>query len=82
MNEDTAGTPLHEWDCTKKCNSVQHGTAIYSIGTKGSDVQVINLWMKTCQNFSRVKDEFGRSAIHVASATGRTKVQFGCEYSD
>lgn len=67
---------MDELDCASKCRSVQHGDLIYAIGTKGSDSEVINLWMRTCQNYPRVKDRFGRSAIHVSATMGRAKVKF------
>jgi len=62
--------------CTTNCRLVEHGQSIYAIATKGTDTEVINLWMKTCANFAHVKTDFGRSAIHAASATGRFKVAY------
>lgn len=60
--------------CTERCRSRIHGKKIWEIGLGGSGIEVVCLWIKTCQNYSQVKDEFGRTALHAAASTGNLKV--------
>ena len=63
-------------ECTPKCRSTMHGSQVFSIGTRGTDRQVVNLWIKTCENYGHVKDELGRTALHAAASYGLLKVSF------
>lgn len=61
--------------CMERCRSKQHGQKVWEIAQGGNeDSEVVCLWAKTCNNYSQVKDEFGRTALHAASSTGNLKV--------
>ena len=70
----TGVSSFEDVNCTERCRSVQHGREICAIATQGSDVQVLSLWKRTCTKFYKTRDEFGRSAIHIAASVGRPKV--------
>ncbi|CAG7823677.1 unnamed protein product [Allacma fusca] len=69
-----SGPLLEDMECTERCRSFQHGQEICAIGTKGTDLGVLSLWKSTCMKYHKIKDEFGRTALHIASSTGRPKV--------
>lgn len=71
---------IYSWDeepCLDWCRSRQHGNKIWDISHGGSEeADVVCLWTKTCSNYSQVKDDFGRTALHAAATTGNLKVIF------
>ncbi|ODM97386.1 Inhibitor of Bruton tyrosine kinase [Orchesella cincta] len=60
--------------CTDRCRSKEHGRRIWMIA-QGSedDSEVVALWSKTCLNYSQVRDDFGRTALHAAATNGLLK---------
>ncbi|CAL8109849.1 unnamed protein product [Orchesella dallaii] len=60
--------------CTDRCRSKEHGRRIWMIA-QGSqeDCEVVALWSKTCLNYSQVRDDFGRTALHAAATNGLLK---------
>lgn len=66
---------LDDDPCSERCRSKQHGQKIWQIAQGGNgEAEVVCLWAKTCSNYSQVKDEFGRTALHAAATTGNLKV--------
>lgn len=62
----------YDYDCTKKCKNVNHGSKITSSITKRgiSDEALASYIAKICRNFTDVLDEEGRSALHLAVSVG------------
>ncbi|XP_039275815.1 inhibitor of Bruton tyrosine kinase [Nilaparvata lugens] len=60
-------------DCTNACQSLIHGSTINAVITKRAvtDKQLASYISSLCCNFSRVRDETGRTALHMAASCGR-----------
>ncbi|RZF45920.1 hypothetical protein LSTR_LSTR008297 [Laodelphax striatellus] len=60
-------------DCTSACQSLIHGSIINAVITKRAvtDKQLASYISSLCCNFSRVRDETGRTALHMAASCGR-----------
>ncbi|XP_039603766.1 inhibitor of Bruton tyrosine kinase isoform X1 [Polypterus senegalus] len=62
-------------DCTSKCHSVRHGLDIVSVLTRGTTESQVKAFLSVyCHNSSTVKDEFGRTALHLAASVGKKGV--------
>lgn len=65
-----------EKDCTSSCQSLIHGCVISSAITKRAvtDKQLAAYINFLCGNFGQVKDEAGRTALHMAASCGRMEL--------
>ncbi|XP_058504067.1 inhibitor of Bruton tyrosine kinase isoform X1 [Solea solea] len=61
-------TPLN---CTHKCRSLQHAENIVAALTSGSDGQLRAFLSSYCHNVGTLRDEFGRTALHMAASVGK-----------
>ncbi|XP_004537512.1 inhibitor of Bruton tyrosine kinase [Ceratitis capitata] len=66
----------YEYDCTRKCRLVHHGSQISAALTKRtiSDEQLAAFIAKTCANFMDIVDDLGRSAVHLAASMSRYEI--------
>lgn len=64
----------YDYECTRKCKSVKHGSKISAALTKRSltDELLAKFIFKTCCNFADVSDKEGRTALHLAASTNRS----------
>ncbi|XP_075218309.1 inhibitor of Bruton tyrosine kinase [Lycorma delicatula] len=62
-----------EKDCTNLCQSLVHGSIITSAITKRAvtDRQLASYFNILCGNYGQVKDDAGRTALHMAASCGR-----------
>lgn len=60
-------------DCTELCKSIQHGNLITAAITKRSilDNTLCSYLSYMCLSCERIRDEAGRTALHVAASCGR-----------
>ncbi|MBN3318090.1 IBTK kinase, partial [Atractosteus spatula] len=58
-------------DCTTKCRSLQHAREVISALTKGTESQLKAFLTAHCHNAATLKDEFGRTALHLAASLGQ-----------
>lgn len=63
-----------EAECTPRCRSVRHGKAVTSALSKGEEVDALAYIRHVCCNVTRVVDDVGRNALHVAASCGKSKV--------
>ncbi|XP_019772045.2 inhibitor of Bruton tyrosine kinase isoform X1 [Dendroctonus ponderosae] len=70
MNKQSAILP----DCTNRCQSTQHGDIVTAAISKRSvsDSNLASFLNTTCCCCESVKDQDGRTALHVAASCGRT----------
>ncbi|XP_077432250.1 inhibitor of Bruton tyrosine kinase isoform X2 [Vanacampus margaritifer] len=58
-------------DCTPKCRSVQHANEVVAAITSGSEGQLRAFLTSRCHNAATLRDEFGRTALHLAASLGK-----------
>ncbi|XP_073702952.1 inhibitor of Bruton tyrosine kinase isoform X2 [Garra rufa] len=61
------GTP----DCTAKCRSVRHAEEVIAALTSGSEGCLRGFLSVHCHNAATLRDEFGRTALHLAASLGK-----------
>ncbi|XP_050987197.1 inhibitor of Bruton tyrosine kinase isoform X1 [Labeo rohita] len=63
----STGTP----DCTPKCRSVRHAEEVIAALTSGSEGRLRGFLSVHCHNAATLRDEFGRTALHLAASLGK-----------
>ncbi|XP_077454563.1 inhibitor of Bruton tyrosine kinase isoform X2 [Stigmatopora argus] len=58
-------------DCTPKCRSLQHANEVVAAITSGSEGQLRAFLTSHCHNATILRDEFGRTALHLAASLGK-----------
>ncbi len=58
-------------DCTAKCHSVRHAEDVISALTSGSEGRLRGFLSVHCHNAATLRDEFGRTALHLAASVGK-----------
>ncbi|XP_061677249.1 inhibitor of Bruton tyrosine kinase isoform X2 [Syngnathoides biaculeatus] len=58
-------------DCTPKCCSQQHANEVVAAITRGSEGQLRAFLTSHCHNAATLRDEFGRTALHLAASLGK-----------
>lgn len=58
-------------ECTPKCHSPRHAEVIVAALTGGSEGQLKPFLSSYCHNAATLKDEFGRTALHLAASLGK-----------
>ncbi|KAB5586398.1 hypothetical protein PHYPO_G00001130 [Pangasianodon hypophthalmus] len=58
-------------ECTPKCHSPRHAEVIVAALTGGSEGQLKTFMSAYCHNAATLKDEFGRTALHLAASLGK-----------
>ncbi|TTA40553.1 Inhibitor of Bruton tyrosine kinase [Bagarius yarrelli] len=58
-------------ECTPKCHSPRHAEMIVAALTGGSEGQLKTFLSAYCHNAATLKDEFGRTALHLAASMGK-----------
>lgn len=58
-------------DCTPKCHSPRHAEVIVAALTSGSEGQLKTFLSSYCHNAATLKDEFGRTALHLSASLGK-----------
>lgn len=58
-------------ECTPKCRSSRHAEEIMAALTGGSERQLKAFLSVYCHNAASLKDEFGRTALHLAASLGK-----------
>ncbi|KAI5106425.1 inhibitor of Bruton tyrosine kinase, partial [Silurus meridionalis] len=58
-------------ECTPKCHSPRHADVIVAALTGGSEGQLKTFLSTYCHNAAKLKDEFGRTALHLAASVGK-----------
>ncbi|KAK3551005.1 hypothetical protein QTP70_011527 [Hemibagrus guttatus] len=58
-------------ECTPKCHSPRHAEVIVAALTGGSEGQLKTFLSAYCHNAATLKDEFGRTALHLAASMGK-----------
>ncbi|KAG7336221.1 hypothetical protein KOW79_000914 [Hemibagrus wyckioides] len=58
-------------ECTPKCHSPRHAEVIVAALTSGSEGQLKAFLSAYCHNAATLKDEFGRTALHLAASLGK-----------
>ncbi|XP_047666724.1 inhibitor of Bruton tyrosine kinase isoform X5 [Tachysurus fulvidraco] len=58
-------------ECTPKCHSPRHAEMIVAALTGGSEGQLKTFLSAYCHNAATLKDEFGRTALHLAASLGK-----------
>lgn len=58
-------------ECTPKCHSPRHAEVIVAALTSGSEGQLKTFLSAYCHNAATLKDEFGRTALHLAASLGK-----------
>ncbi|XP_060778288.1 inhibitor of Bruton tyrosine kinase isoform X2 [Neoarius graeffei] len=58
-------------ECTAKCHSPRHAEVIVAALTGGSEGQLKTFLSTYCHNAATLKDEFGRTALHLAASLGK-----------
>ncbi|XP_043930033.1 inhibitor of Bruton tyrosine kinase [Protopterus annectens] len=61
-------------DCTPRCHSLQHASDIISVVTRGTESQVKGFLSTHCHNSALLKDNMGRTALHIAASCGKKGV--------
>ncbi|KAM4772213.1 inhibitor of Bruton tyrosine kinase [Rhinophrynus dorsalis] len=61
-------------ECTTRCRSLQHALDVISVVTRGSEQQIKAFLSCYCYNAATLKDDFGRSASHIAASCGKKAV--------
>ena len=60
-------------DCTKACSSKQHAEIILSTAYLGN-LKLLQHCDTVCGNYLRIRDSFGRNALHVAASKGHSRL--------
>ncbi|TRY93656.1 hypothetical protein DNTS_001112 [Danionella cerebrum] len=58
-------------DCTTKCRSERHADEVIAAITSGSEGCLQAFLLSHCHNACTLRDEFGRSALHLAASLGK-----------
>lgn len=58
-------------ECTSKCRSPRHAEEIVAALTSGSEGQLKAFLSAYCHNSATLRDEFGRTALHLAASLGK-----------
>ncbi|KAG9276324.1 inhibitor of Bruton tyrosine kinase [Astyanax mexicanus] len=58
-------------ECTSKCRSPRHAEEIVAALTSGSEGQLKAFLSAYCHNAATLRDEFGRTALHLAASLGK-----------
>lgn len=58
-------------DCTPKCRSLKHADDVVAALTRGSEGQLRAFLSSHCHNAAVLRDEFGRTALHMAASLGK-----------
>ncbi|XP_054637532.1 inhibitor of Bruton tyrosine kinase isoform X1 [Dunckerocampus dactyliophorus] len=58
-------------DCTPKCRSLQHANEAVAAITGGSEGRLRAFLTSHCHNAAILRDEFGRTALHLAASLGK-----------
>uniref|UniRef100_A0AAR2LP32 BTB domain-containing protein n=1 Tax=Pygocentrus nattereri TaxID=42514 RepID=A0AAR2LP32_PYGNA len=58
-------------ECTTKCRSPRHAEEIVAALTGGSEAQLKAFLSAHCYNAATLRDEFGRTALHLAASLGK-----------
>ncbi|KAL6488863.1 hypothetical protein MHYP_G00026040 [Metynnis hypsauchen] len=58
-------------ECTTKCRSPRHAEEIVAALTRGSEAQLKAFLSAHCYNAATLRDEFGRTALHLAASLGK-----------
>ncbi|XP_037129472.1 inhibitor of Bruton tyrosine kinase isoform X1 [Syngnathus acus] len=58
-------------ECTPKCRSLQHANEVTAAITSGSEGQLRAFLTSHCHNAATLRDEFGRTALHLAASLGK-----------
>ncbi|XP_016342555.1 inhibitor of Bruton tyrosine kinase-like [Sinocyclocheilus anshuiensis] len=58
-------------DCTPKCRSVRHAEEVIAALTSGSEDRLQGFLSVHCHNAATLRDEFGRTALHLAASLGK-----------
>lgn len=60
-------------DCTKACSLEQHAAIILSTAYLGN-LKLLQHCNTVCGNYLRIRDSFGRNALHVAASKGHSRL--------
>uniref|UniRef100_A0A671PN09 Inhibitor of Bruton tyrosine kinase-like n=1 Tax=Sinocyclocheilus anshuiensis TaxID=1608454 RepID=A0A671PN09_9TELE len=58
-------------DCTPKCRSVRHAEEVIAALTSGSEGSLQGFLSVHCHNAATLRDEFGRTALHLVASLGK-----------
>ncbi|XP_055083589.1 inhibitor of Bruton tyrosine kinase [Periophthalmus magnuspinnatus] len=58
-------------DCTVKCRSLQHADDVVAALTSGTEGQLVTFLSTHCHNAATLRDNFGRTALHMAASLGK-----------
>lgn len=58
-------------DCTPKCRSERHADEVIAALTSGSEGRLRGFLSVHCHNAATLRDEFGRTALHLAASLGK-----------
>ncbi|KAI4904062.1 hypothetical protein NFI96_033883 [Prochilodus magdalenae] len=58
-------------ECTSKCHSPRHAEEIMAALTSGSERQLKAFLSTHCHNAGTLRDDFGRTALHLAASLGK-----------
>uniref|UniRef100_A0A8C2ATC3 Inhibitor of Bruton agammaglobulinemia tyrosine kinase n=1 Tax=Cyprinus carpio TaxID=7962 RepID=A0A8C2ATC3_CYPCA len=58
-------------DCTLKCRSVRHAEEVIAALTSGSEGRLRGFLSVHCHNAATLRDEFGRTALHLVASLGK-----------
>uniref|UniRef100_A0A672QNQ8 Inhibitor of Bruton tyrosine kinase n=1 Tax=Sinocyclocheilus grahami TaxID=75366 RepID=A0A672QNQ8_SINGR len=58
-------------DCTPKCRSVRHAEEVIAALTSGSEGRLQGFLSVHCHNAATLRDEFGRTALHLVASLGK-----------
>ncbi|XP_067305417.1 inhibitor of Bruton tyrosine kinase isoform X2 [Pseudorasbora parva] len=72
-------------DCTPKCRSERHADEVISALTSGSEGCLRSYLSVHCHNAATLRDEFGRTALHLAASLGKRDLLqwlLDCKHAD
>ncbi|XP_074539760.1 inhibitor of Bruton tyrosine kinase isoform X2 [Halichoeres trimaculatus] len=58
-------------DCTPRCRSQKHADQVVAALTSGSEGQLRAFLNSYCHNAATIRDDFGRTALHLAASLGK-----------
>nr|XP_019946672.1 PREDICTED: inhibitor of Bruton tyrosine kinase [Paralichthys olivaceus] len=61
-------------NCTPKCRSLQHANDVIAALTSGSERPLRGFLSSHCHNVATLRDDFGRTALHMAASVGKKAV--------
>ncbi|XP_069393451.1 inhibitor of Bruton tyrosine kinase [Paralichthys olivaceus] len=65
---------LAQNNCTPKCRSLQHANDVIAALTSGSERPLRGFLSSHCHNVATLRDDFGRTALHMAASVGKKAV--------